>query len=98
MGGGKQLKMPEMDQQSAVDAPNLRTARNSSSLTTGKTMSKLGMYSTNLPPGPVKGLCLNSPAENRDPGMMMTFLNTNLSNLNKFDTKFDLDKIMKKAD
>ena len=55
MGGGKQLKLPELDP-TMPEISNFRTARNSSCLTTGMAMSKL----TDKPSGPVKGLPMHT--------------------------------------
>ena len=88
MGGGKQLKVPELDPK--PDMQNFRTARNSSCLSTGKAMNKL-IEKTGILPGPIRGvsgLAMNSTKNSRDSKMMMTFLN---QSLNKFDHNLDIE-------
>ena len=78
--------MPELDP--ALDMQNIRTARNSSCLSTGKAMEKL-LDKT----GPIKGitgLTMNTTKNSKDSKMMMTFLN---QSVNKLDHKYDIDSI-----
>ena len=66
MGGGSQLKIPELD----PDITNFRSARNSSILSTGMALSKL---TDKVGGGPIRGMPLNTTKQSGD-SKMLTFL------------------------